>query len=216
MRPLSPAEKNGELNLLLQTIAHDLRNPLSTIHHLAYLMEHRYDPKHVEQLKEQLNLCDAIVANMLALGGLRPSEPQTVSAAQIARDAARYILLPERIQLVIEDSPIQVCVDGSQLVQLMVNLFRNSAEAIGNGPGEISMTFSSVEPVACLQLTDTGGGFPVSVLEGGLRPIRSTKKNGLGLGLAAAAWIAEANQGRIELKNAPEGRAVCSIYLPLA
>jgi two-component system, LuxR family, sensor kinase FixL len=104
-----------------------------------------------------------------------------------------------------------------QIEQVLLNLMRNSMEAIGQtGRGIISIegALAGAEFVE-VRVRDSGSGFPVDLVANPFLPFFSTKKKGLGIGLPLCRSIIEAHGGRIWIDADSPGTAVL-FTLPLA
>lgn len=209
--PHPPAEEE----LLFLTIAHDLRNPLTTLNHLIYLMESRPDSRYLAQMKVQLKQCESVVNNVLALAGLIRSEKEKVLVDPLLRDVMALIDPPSRVEVRLPETGLSVWVNREQAAQALLNVLRNAVEAVGEGQGWIEVIAAEVGSAVQIQIADSGPGFPDSVLRADLTPVVSSKKEGLGIGLAAAARIIRANGGAVSLRNIAGSGASCSVILPL-
>ncbi len=105
--------------------------------------------------------------------------------------------------------------DSEQIQKVIMNLILNSNEAIKNG-GEIRVATEKREGWAILSVYDNGCGMSKEFVEKSLfRPFKSTKKQGMGIGLFQSKVIVEAHQGRIEVES-EEGRGTTfRVMLPL-
>jgi signal transduction histidine kinase len=106
-----------------------------------------------------------------------------------------------------------VMIDRNKMRQVLMNLYKNAAEAMPNG-GTLSVKgFRSGDRV-CLDVGDTGTGIPegVNVFE----PSVTTKPHGMGLGLMVVQQIVSAHQGAITFTSVPGRGTVFRISLPLA
>jgi len=112
-----------------------------------------------------------------------------------------------------------VMVDILQIEQALLNLLRNSIEAIGEAGG-IHGTIS-VEASAAgadfieIRVSDTGPGFPADRLDSPFLPFSSTKAEGLGFGLPLCKSIIEAHGGEIEVKSTVGEGTTFTVSLPL-
>ncbi len=110
-----------------------------------------------------------------------------------------------------------VMVDMLQIEQALLNLMRNSMEAIG----DVARRTISIEAVLAgaefveISVCDTGPGFPPDLAANPFLPFSSTKKEGLGVGLPLSRSIVEAHGGRIWLDTNATGAAV-HFTLPVA
>ena len=110
----------------------------------------------------------------------------------------------------------QVMVDRLQIEQVLINLVRNSVEAIasaGHGGGTITIRATRVgSKLVELQLADTGPGFPLELATADIPLLSSNKPEGLGFGLSLSRSIVEAHGGTLNLDSAPAG-ALVSLHL---
>ncbi len=119
-------------------------------------------------------------------------------------------------------------VDADQMLQVFLNLFKNAAEAAGEGGGTLRLhTFydmslrlrrkdgtGGVLPLQ-IEITDDGPGIPPEIADDIFDPFISGRENGTGLGLALVSKIISDHGGWISVQSAP-GRTAFRISLPLA
>ncbi len=112
-----------------------------------------------------------------------------------------------------------VSVDAVQIEQVMVNLVRNSAEALsdaGRHDGRIVVTADRAKAESVvIDVRDNGPGFDPDVAERAAAPFTTTKPDGLGLGLSLARSIVEAHGGALSIESGSFGASV-SFTLPRA
>jgi len=200
---------------LAWTIAHELRSPFLTLNNLAYLMEKRYEPRHVTRMKQQLALCESILNNLLEFGGTREVKPESFLIENLWEEVRSLISIPEHIQLE-ATVPEQMLLWGDrlQIRQVFLNLIRNAVEALGEKPGKITVHLSEQDEWSLLEILDNGCGIPEHLRDQIFRPLRSTKAQGLGLGLAICKQLVEANGGTITFESqAGYGTRFC-IHIP--
>jgi C4-dicarboxylate-specific signal transduction histidine kinase len=105
-----------------------------------------------------------------------------------------------------------------QLQQVFLNLMLNAFDAMQNITADARrMTIRSRrhgDGSFRIQVQDTGTGIPVELADKVFQPFVTTKKEGLGMGLAIARDVTEAHGGRLEAENNPEGGAVFTVTLP--
>jgi signal transduction histidine kinase len=107
-------------------------------------------------------------------------------------------------------------VDTEQIQKVMTNLILNANEAVGSA-GEIRVTTEEQDGWAIFSVGDTGCGMSREFVERSLfRPFKTTKKQGIGIGLYQSKMIVEAHKGKIEVES-EEGRGTTfRVFLPLA
>jgi C4-dicarboxylate-specific signal transduction histidine kinase len=114
-----------------------------------------------------------------------------------------------------------VCADGSQIQQLVLNLVRNAIEAQADIPPEgreVTVRSAYLDDVQAVEIcvSDRGPGVPASIAAHLFAPFYTTKSGGTGLGLAMSSTIAKANAGTLEYRpNQPHG-ACFRLRLPAA
>ena len=104
-------------------------------------------------------------------------------------------------------------VDPGQLRQALINIIRNSIEAM-DGPGDIKISTGVIEGDCGITVTDSGPGFPSTDAQRAFEPFFTTKVDGTGLGLSLTQQILQDNGGTITLMNAPDSGAQVRITLP--
>ena len=110
-----------------------------------------------------------------------------------------------------------VLVDRIQIEQALLNLLRNSAEALSERPGgrrEMRIEARADDPWIDIVVTDTGPGVAPDVAETLFQPFVSTKARGMGLGLTITRSIVDAHGGELNFEAGPEGGASFRIRLP--
>jgi len=108
-----------------------------------------------------------------------------------------------------------VQIDCEQIKQVIINIVRNSFEAMPEGGNiDIRGTERKQEGLVCLEISDTGEGMTEETIRQMFMPFFTTKDSGTGLGLAVSQAIVESHGGRIEvISKLGEGTKTC-LYLP--
>ena len=117
------------------------------------------------------------------------------------------------------DSMPQVLINTIAIQQVILNLVRNSVEAIsgsGSESGQITITTSCKDrQSACITVEDTGPGIPGDLIEKIFDPFCTSKESGMGLGLAISRSIIQAHNGKLQAENLPQGGAMIYVTIPL-
>jgi putative PEP-CTERM system histidine kinase len=135
---------------------------------------------------------------------------------QLVKNSVYCLNGSSTVKLVTDLQPLpRLRVDGEQIQKVMTNLILNANEAVGNA-GEIRVTTEQKDGWAIFSVSDNGCGMSREFVERSLfRPFKTTKKQGIGIGLYQSKMIVEAHQGRIEVET-EEGRgSVFRVMLPL-
>jgi two-component system, LuxR family, sensor kinase FixL len=108
--------------------------------------------------------------------------------------------------------------DAVQLQQVLINLVRNSMDALDDLPPErrtVTIAVNAADGVAEFRVIDHGKGVPSEVLDKMFSPFFTTKPHGTGLGLAISRSIVEAHRGRLRHESTPGGGATFSFTVPV-
>jgi signal transduction histidine kinase len=106
-------------------------------------------------------------------------------------------------------------IDHAQVRQALLNLMRNSAEALGDDGGRIEVATRASGDRVELRVSDNGPGIPTDVLGQLFEPFFTTKEGGTGLGLALTQQIIREHGGSIEVESAVGEGATFVVSLPL-
>ncbi|MDT8345213.1 MAG: HAMP domain-containing sensor histidine kinase [Thermohalobaculum sp.] len=207
-------------------VNHDLRNMLASVQLMADRLEMSSDPlvgRVLPKLIGSLDRAIALCQTTLDFGRAeeRAPDPRSVPLPALIAEVAeavgiagtggtvalRHDLAPEA----------RVTADPDHLYRVLLNLMRNSTEAIraAGRPGEIALSLVSGDDGAVITLRDTGPGMPAKARENLFRPFHGgARQGGTGLGLAIAAELVRANGGRLDLVETGPGGTRFDIHLP--
>ena len=226
---LAAAEKRDLLARLLGRLAHEIRNPLSSLDiHVQLLDEDMASlaPQVREQLTPRLEIIhgelhrlEGIVERFLRLAGpagvdLEPVEiPRILThVCELLRPeaAAREIEVLARVEGLLPP----VMADPVRLTQVLLNLVINALQAVER-KGRVEVSAVLADGMVCVAVSDNGPGIPPDKLVSIFEPYFTTKAEGSGLGLWIAQQIATAHGGNLQAQNRPAGGAVLTMRLPL-
>ena len=109
----------------------------------------------------------------------------------------------------------RLSIDPEQVQKVLTNLILNANEAVANG-GEIRITTEQKDGWIILSVSDNGCGMSKEFIERSLfRPFKTTKKQGMGIGLFQSKMIIEAHKGRIEVDSEPGKGSTFKVMLPI-
>ena len=227
--PSTVAEKRDLLERLLARLAHEIRNPLSSLDIHVQLLEEDLGtlaPAMREQLGSRLEIIhgelhrlESIVDHFLRLAGPSALELEPVEISKIVSHV-RDLLRPEAAARSIEiaanltDALPTLRADPVRLTQALMNLVINAIQAVERD-GRIEVNGAVAEGSFSLAVRDNGPGIPPERLAHIFDPYFTTKPEGSGLGLWIAQQIITAHGGTLKAQNDPSGGAVFTMTLPL-
>lgn len=218
------AEKLSTIGEVTAIVAHEIRNPLSTIGGFARSMSR--DPDNTNTIKrnaliitEEVERLERILRNLLDF--TKPAEPLLVlhnieplirRVGQVIAEQAEACGVKLSIQ--VQDELPEVYLDESQLHQVMINLAKNGLEAMPEG-GQLEMGAREADGSVEMYVTDTGEGISEEHIEQIFDTFFTTKRNGTGLGLALTRNIIQEHGGELYVRSAPGEGSTFVMSLPI-
>ncbi len=225
---LMNAEKLASVGKLAASVAHEIRNPLTSLKMRLFSIRKEIgeDPQYEDDFRvmsEEITRLESIIRNFLEFSRppelkLRAHDVSTLIDKTLELVGHR---LEERgVDLVREDGlrlP-RVIADSEQIKQVFINLIGNAVEAVGEGGQVRVSTALEVDGgdrwTVVVRVRDSGPGIPEAIRDRIFEPFFSTKEDGTGLGLCIAARIAARHNGRLDLESALEGETTFAVKIP--
>ncbi|WP_367306083.1 two-component system sensor histidine kinase NtrB [Alicyclobacillus acidocaldarius] len=217
-------ERLEAVGQLAASIAHEFRNPLTTVMGFVQLFRSQFDelaPGAYEAIWGELERMKDVTDSLMVLARPEAVKPIPCDLAEMARaaiGACEPLALERGVPVDLGPlPPAQVLGHPGQLRQMMVHLLRNAIEAAAETRGRVVLWVTSTEAEAIVHIQDTGPGIPDSVLEHLGEPLYHTKEKGTGLGLMVVHRIVQQHGGQIHIRRteAPIGTAV-EVRLPIS
>lgn len=221
---LQKAERDAVVGRMAAGVAHELRNPLSSVKGLALLLKSRFKEDRSAQqtadlMVEQVERLDRSISELLdyARPGLL-----TKTTFQIDELLARAVML---VRTDTETQNIEVhetygCGavimegDKDKLTQVFLNLFLNGIQAMEEG-GRLTISSRCSDREVTIGITDSGCGIPAEQADKVFEPYFTTKHDGTGLGLAMSTRIVQDHNGTIALQSRPQEGTTVTVKIPI-
>lgn len=218
---------NLNIGELAAGIAHEIRNPLTTIKGFIQLIKPYLTEVHKEEYAT-IALEEIDRANEILFQFLNAAKPQTNQVKQVSLNKLikEISLLYEgevnirniTIKTVLDQSDPCLLTDEKQLKQVLVNIVKNAMDAISEAnrlEGEITLYTETIENQARIIIRDNGCGMPEETVNKIFSPFYSTKVTGTGLGLSICKRIIDDQGGNIQIRSNPDDGTSFIISLPL-
>ncbi|HQH99943.1 MAG TPA: ATP-binding protein [Deltaproteobacteria bacterium] len=220
-------ERLASLGSLAAGVAHEIRNPLSSIKGFATYFKDRYrdvpeDQKTADIMIKEVERLNRVVGQLLEFARPMDVVKKQVNLAETIRHSLEMIrsqAVTKGIRIVSDDvpaEPLYVHIDQDKIGQVLLNVYLNAMEAMDDG-GTLKVRTEN-DPVnsnVIISVSDTGHGIPLQDLSRVFDPYFTTKQSGTGLGLAIVHKILEAHSGQIKITSTEEQGTTVSIILPV-
>lgn len=231
------AERLAELGSMTGGLAHEIKNPLSTIGLNAQLLAEAIRDtsipaeqrdrllRRIDSLSREVERLRGILTDFLQFAGRIKLDPQPHNLVTLVEEVADFfhpqadkagVIL--RTQL--PSHPITLNIDQGLLKQALLNLMINAVQAMTDSSvaatrPELLIRIDTTDGEAAIHVIDTGPGIPPERLDEIFRPYVTFKPGGTGLGLPTARRIIEEHGGRLAAHSEPGRGCDFQIHLPL-
>ncbi len=222
-----------EVSELAGSLAHELRNPLSTIVlNLELLGEElrkaadvdsetcRRSLAKIESVRQQADRLQQLFEDFLRLIGPAQLQITDVDLNETVRRLLEFfgpqaVNAGIRIRAELAQDPLVCPLDARQIEQAILNLLLNAQDAMPDG-GELTIRTHATEKNAVVEVIDTGVGIPAEHLGKIFRPFYSTKPAGTGLGLSTTHRIVTEHGSAIDVRSKPGSGTTFTVTVPLS
>jgi len=209
-----PSHRLAMLGTLVGSLAHELKNPLSTLNlNLQLLMEDLQNPaspkesrilKKLAILKTETSRLQSILEDFLQYARPQPLKPELLSISSVIDEVLEFMepeLNAHRVMVhkLYSHNVELYPVDRSYFKMALVNLVVNAEQAMGKTGGELIVRTDRRDEALVIHVIDTGPGIPEEIRSRLFDVYFSTKRQGTGMGLAHARRVVEEHGGTLEV-----------------
>jgi signal transduction histidine kinase/putative methionine-R-sulfoxide reductase with GAF domain len=220
------SEKLAALGQLAAGIAHEIRNPLTSINILIHSMTENLPSgdSHKEDLKvieEEIHRMNEILDQFLRFA--KPATPllEKADVSSIFEETLQLLRPHIEKQIIVVEKEFQplpiILMDREQMKQVFLNLLLNAIQAMPGG-GHLTLRGRNSEDGQWIHISiqDSGIGISSENINKLFDPFFSTKEGGIGLGLSITHRIIDQHHGKIEVESAPGKGTLFTIWLPIS
>lgn len=223
MQYLERSEKLAAMGQLAAGIAHEIRNPLTSIKILVHSLSQNGQAddqrkQDIEVISHEIERLEKLVREFLDFGRLPEPKLEELKISDVINNT--HLLLQHefkkrqiRFESDFPEEGARVVADREQLGQVFFNLIQNAMEAIGK-KGKISAVVRNHSNTVQVRLEDNGPGIAKEIRERLFEPFTTTKEEGTGLGLSIVYRIVDSFGGTIQVESEPGQGASFIVTLP--
>ena len=220
--------KLAETGQLAANIAHELRNPLSSIKGAAQLLRKEMPQalmaehgEFLDMIVQEVNGLDRIATEFLEFSRVTPPEMRPVSVPALLSRLLQFMsayLADQDVRVVqnLDGDLPDLWLDRAQMEQVIKNIVINAVQAMPHGGTlTVSAQCQPEQDIVDIHFTDTGVGISAAKIDKICTPFFTTKTKGTGLGLAIVRKIVETHGGRLVIQSTPGEGSTFTVQLPI-
>ena len=215
------SEKLAVVGELAAGVAHEIRNPLTSIKGFMQLAKQQgeFNPRYVQIMLSEISRIDSIVSEYLSLAKPNKNSPKSLQNIDtLVRNVITLFESQTNLKNIMIHSKLdhsyQIMCNPNEIKQVLINIFQNAIEAIGSN-GDIFITLKNIsEDGVEIIFIDNGCGIEKERLKKIGEPFFSTKEKGTGLGLLTSNRIIEKHNGTIKIHSEVNKGTEVRVFLP--
>jgi len=222
-------EKLASVGAMVSQLAHEIKNPLSSIRTFTELLPEKFEDKEFRKkfhslVSGEVKRIDSLITRMLSIGSVDAAQYEMVSVQEVIEDVMPSLDLQlkeynVKVALSNHGAVPLVWADPQSLKEVFSNILVNSIQAMPQG-GKVNISIgrkkdrNKGELLVEIIIADEGNGIPEGYVRRVFDPFFTTKQQGSGLGLYICYRIIQTHQGEIRAGNTDSG-ALFTILLPV-
>ncbi|MDW7674778.1 MAG: sensor histidine kinase [Bacillota bacterium] len=214
-------EKMETVSQMAAAIAHELRNPLTSIRgfvQLALLRQKQLDPQVLEVMESDLHRMEGIINEFMEMAKPIKREIKKFELQQVLKQCCLLMepYAENKEVMIIKESGADKFLLGDEaaIKQVLINLIKNAIEAVDSRTGWLRVKAEQKDSCAVISIIDNGSGFPKQIVNDIGKPFITTKEKGTGLGLLISKQIIETAGGSLSISR-QDNLTIVKISLPL-
>lgn len=218
---LRKSETLSVVGQLAASMAHEVRNPLTTLKGFLQLAQQKSEisPSHIQIMLEELDRINFIVSEFLSLTKSN-TQCREIELIDLIQSTIKFMEMQAnmcniQLELGVLDSGSTIWCEPNHIKQVLINLMKNAFEAMPNG-GTVRIGIEVDSEYVSVRIQDEGCGIPQDRLAQLGQPFYSTKEKGSGLGLLVCNRIVENHNGKIQFYTDLEKGTTVEVFLPRA
>ncbi|MFE8699640.1 ATP-binding protein [Cytobacillus sp. FJAT-54145] len=217
---LKLSEKLAVVGQIAAGIAHEIRNPLTSIKGFIQMMEESAkNPTYYKVIMAEIDRINQVTNDFLILAKPQASNLKVCNVTKILNDVITLMQPEALLHHVIcsfNHSNIEhlLLCDKNELKQVFINIIKNSIEATPHG-GQISISCKQIDGKLQILIEDTGTGIPKNRLPHIGQPFYTLKEKGTGLGLMTSIKIIEKHQGTFQIESTEGKGTTVTLTFPI-
>lgn len=216
------AEKLSALGQLAAGLAHEIKNPLTSLKMLVQTSLQEDTPlekRDLQIMEKELNRIDKVVGDFLNFSRVNRRDWKPVELTTLIEDCvelckSKFKLSGIELKTELDDRKVWVTGDADALKQVFLNLLLNAYESFKEKSGQIKIKLKKLEREVKVYIIDNGCGIPKAIQSKIFDPFFSTKAEGTGMGLAIVYNILKEHQGKINFSSEENKGTTVEIILP--
>lgn len=214
-------EKIATIAKFASVMAHELKNPLSSLKNISYYLIKTVkseDPKArrmMDMLSSEVDRANEMITDFSDIARAKRVNKTSINVSELIENVLNGYKFDPGIELAKEIEPgIESNIDPDRMSQSLKNLLKNAKGSIVE-TGQIKVTLKKADKSFMLSVTDSGCGIDKEAIGHIYEPLFTTKTKSIGLGLTVVRQTIEAHGGRIEVESEKDKGATFRVFIPL-